>query len=109
GTVPSAVKMSSAWYGAAIVIGSRESSPAPGADPQARREQAMSKPRTLFITGASTGIGAATARAAVKAGWNVGLMARSEDKLAALRAELGEQALALPGDATSLERQEQAL
>jgi len=69
----------------------------------------MSKPRTPFITGASTGIGAATARAAVKAGWNVGLMARSEDKLAALRAELGEQALALPGDATSLERQEQAL
>ncbi len=34
--------------------------------------------KTLFITGASSGIGAATARAAAKAGWNVGLFARSE-------------------------------
>ncbi|MGZ9811126.1 SDR family oxidoreductase [Pseudoroseicyclus sp. H15] len=65
--------------------------------------------RTLFITGASTGIGAATARAAVAAGWNVGLFARSEDKLAELAGELGEAALALPGDATDLEAQTEAL
>ena len=56
--------------------------------------------RTLLITGASTGIGAATARAAAKAGWNVALVARSEDKLNTLSDEIGDQALALPGDAT---------
>ncbi len=64
---------------------------------------------TLFITGASTGIGAATARAAVAAGWNVGLMARSREKLDALTGELGDKALALPGDATDLSAQEQAI
>jgi NADP-dependent 3-hydroxy acid dehydrogenase YdfG len=46
--------------------------------------------RTLLITGASTGIGAATARHAVEAGWQVALGARSEDKLEALVHELGE-------------------
>ena len=56
--------------------------------------------KTLLITGASTGIGAATARAAAKAGWNVVLLARSEDKLNELAAEIGEQALALPTDVT---------
>lgn len=65
--------------------------------------------KTLFITGASTGIGAQTARAAVAAGWQVGLFARSESRLAAIVTELGEAALALPGDATSLEDQEQAV
>src|SRR3954464_2832891 len=44
---------------------------------------------TLLITGASTGIGAATAKHAVDAGWNVVLSARSEDKLRALAEELG--------------------
>lgn len=66
-------------------------------------------PKTLFITGASTGIGAATARAAVGAGWNVGLMARSRDKLEALCSELGEQAMALPGDVTDLKTQQEAV
>jgi NADP-dependent 3-hydroxy acid dehydrogenase YdfG len=65
--------------------------------------------KTLFITGASTGIGAATARAAVAKGWRVGLFARSEDKLSALCAELGDAALALPGDATSLADQRAAV
>ncbi|MDU8911216.1 SDR family oxidoreductase [Aestuariicoccus sp. MJ-SS9] len=65
--------------------------------------------KTLFITGASSGIGAATARAAVAAGWNVGLFARSKDKLAALAAELGDAALALPGDAGDLASQTAAL
>jgi NADP-dependent 3-hydroxy acid dehydrogenase YdfG len=59
--------------------------------------------RTLFITGASSGIGAATARLAVAQGWHVGLFARSEDKLDALAAELGDTAVALPGDVTDLE------
>jgi NADP-dependent 3-hydroxy acid dehydrogenase YdfG len=65
--------------------------------------------KTIFITGASSGIGAATARAAVEAGWNVGLMARSRDKLEALRAELGDQVLPLPGDATELDAQQRAV
>ncbi|WP_271078072.1 SDR family oxidoreductase [Aurantiacibacter sp. MUD61] len=56
--------------------------------------------KTLLITGASTGIGAATARAAAKAGWNVALLARSEDKLNALAAEIGDSAIALPTDVT---------
>ena len=65
--------------------------------------------KVLFLTGASSGIGAATARAAVAAGWSVGMMARSEDKLAQLAAELGGAALALPGDATDLAQQEEAI
>ncbi|KNG92642.1 SDR family oxidoreductase [Pseudaestuariivita atlantica] len=65
--------------------------------------------KTLFITGTSSGIGAETARAAVKAGWNVGLFARSEDKLNDLAGELGDAALALPGDATDLEEQRAAI
>ena len=43
----------------------------------------------FLITGASTGIGAATARAAAQAGHRVVLSARSEDKLRALADELG--------------------
>ncbi len=49
----------------------------------------MSEDPVLVITGASTGIGAATARHAVEAGWRVVLGARSEDKLEALAEELG--------------------
>ena len=45
--------------------------------------------RTLLITGASTGIGAATARKAAAAGWKVALVARSADKLSALVDEIG--------------------
>ena len=65
--------------------------------------------RSLFITGASSGIGAETARLAVAHGWNVGLFARSEDKLDALTGELGENAVALPGDVTDLESQKAAI
>jgi NADP-dependent 3-hydroxy acid dehydrogenase YdfG len=65
--------------------------------------------QVLFITGASTGIGEATARAAAKAGWRVALFARSADKLAALAGEIGDAALALPGDAASLEDQTAAI
>jgi NADP-dependent 3-hydroxy acid dehydrogenase YdfG len=57
----------------------------------------------LVITGASTGIGAATARRAVEFGHRVVLAARSEDKLTALAEELGgeDKALALRSDVTS--------
>jgi NADP-dependent 3-hydroxy acid dehydrogenase YdfG len=56
--------------------------------------------KVFLITGASTGIGAATARLAVEAGFRVVLSARSADKLDALAQELGgeERALAVPAD-----------
>ncbi len=66
--------------------------------------------KTLFITGASSGIGQATARAAVAEGWSVALMARREQPLQALRDELGaEQVEVIAGDATSLEAQQDAV
>ena len=68
---------------------------------------AMPDDRVLLITGASTGIGAETARQAVGRGWRVALGARSEDKLAALADELGhEKALAMRCDVTEWEEQE---
>ncbi|TVR46874.1 MAG: SDR family oxidoreductase [Rhodobacteraceae bacterium] len=69
----------------------------------------MSDAKTVFITGASTGIGEATARAMVAEGWRVGLMARSRDKLQALAQDLGDAALALPGDVTDLGAQQDAI
>jgi NADP-dependent 3-hydroxy acid dehydrogenase YdfG len=50
----------------------------------------------LVITGASTGIGAATAQRAVEFGHRVVLAARSEDKLEALAEALGGEEKALP-------------
>ena len=63
--------------------------------------------KVFLITGASTGIGAATARAAVKAGYRTALAARSVGKLAALVDELGgkENALAIACDVTSVDDQ----
>ena len=67
----------------------------------------MSDQRVMLITGASTGIGAATARHAVQAGWRVVLAARSEDKLAQLVEELGEEhAVAQRCDVTDFGDQE---
>ncbi|MEO0939393.1 MAG: SDR family NAD(P)-dependent oxidoreductase [Pseudomonadota bacterium] len=54
--------------------------------------------KTVLITGASRGIGAAAARAFAAQGANVALTARSVDALAELAGEIGEQALALPCD-----------
>ncbi|MET0512834.1 MAG: SDR family oxidoreductase [Thermoleophilaceae bacterium] len=68
----------------------------------------MANEPVIVITGASTGIGAATARRAVEFGYRVVLAARSEDKLNALADELGgeERAIAIRCDVTSWEDQQ---
>ena len=52
----------------------------------------------MVITGASTGIGAATARQAAEAGYRVVLAARTPEKLESLVGELGDRARAFPCD-----------
>jgi NADP-dependent 3-hydroxy acid dehydrogenase YdfG len=64
--------------------------------------------KVFLITGASTGIGAATARHAAKAGYRLILAARSLDKLEALAEELGgeERALAVRCDVSEWDDQQ---
>jgi NADP-dependent 3-hydroxy acid dehydrogenase YdfG len=68
----------------------------------------MSTGKTMLITGASTGIGAATAQMAVQAGYRVALAARSVDKLEKLVSELGgkDKAIAIRCDVTSWDEQQ---
>ena len=68
----------------------------------------MADDPVFLITGASSGIGAATARQASAAGHRLVLAARSTDKLEALAAELGgdERAIAVTCDVTDFAQQE---
>ena len=59
--------------------------------------------KTIMVTGASRGIGAAAAQVFVEAGANVALLARSQSALAELAGELGDKALAIPCDVTRYE------
>jgi NADP-dependent 3-hydroxy acid dehydrogenase YdfG len=68
----------------------------------------MADDPVFLITGASSGIGAATARHAADAGYRVVLAARSTDKLEQLAAELGgpERAIAVTCDVRDFAQQE---
>jgi len=60
--------------------------------------------KTVLITGASRGIGEAAARLFAAAGANVVLTARGADRIEAIAAEIGGQALAVPCDVSSYEQ-----
>jgi short-subunit dehydrogenase len=69
------------------------------------------RPEVVVITGASAGVGRATAREFAKRGAHIGLLARGRDGLEAARREvedMGGRALALPVDVADADRVEAA-
>ncbi|MVA82222.1 SDR family NAD(P)-dependent oxidoreductase [Agrobacterium vitis] len=63
----------------------------------------------ILVTGASSGIGEATARAVAQSGARVVLLARRKDRIDALARELGDEALAVVCDVTCTEDVQQAV
>ena len=57
-------------------------------------------PRVAVVTGASSGIGEATARALASDGYRVALLARRLDRITALAGELGDGCVAIQADVT---------
>ncbi len=71
----------------------------------------MNKPEVVVITGASAGVGRATARAFAERGAHIGLLARGPDGLEGVRKEIeaaGGQALVLPTDVAHADQIEAA-
>ncbi|MFW6359568.1 MAG: SDR family oxidoreductase [Chroococcales cyanobacterium] len=71
----------------------------------------ISKPEVVVITGASAGIGRATAHAFAKEGAHIGLVARSRDALEAARQEveeMGGKGLVIPADVSDSDQVEKA-
>ncbi|WP_322890850.1 MULTISPECIES: SDR family oxidoreductase [unclassified Yoonia] len=65
--------------------------------------------KTVLITGASRGIGEATAREFAECGANVALIARTTDDIARIAGDIGERALAIPCDVSRYVQVEQAV
>ena len=61
------------------------------------------KDKVAIVTGASSGIGRATAQMLASNGARVAVFARSREKLTALAREAGKSVLAVPGDASNRE------
>jgi NADP-dependent 3-hydroxy acid dehydrogenase YdfG len=59
--------------------------------------------RRVLVTGASSGIGAAVCRSIVGCGGSVAMVARRKERLDELHDELGERAVAVPGDVTDFD------
>lgn|SRR5262245_33525949 len=59
--------------------------------------------RRVLVTGASSGIGAATCRSIVGCGGSVAMLARRKERLDELREELGERAVGVHGDVTDVD------
>jgi NADP-dependent 3-hydroxy acid dehydrogenase YdfG len=59
--------------------------------------------RRVLVTGASSGIGAVACRSIAGCGGSVAMVARRKPRLDELHEELGERAVAVPGDVTDLD------